>query len=56
MTTAQREARLMAYQALQEALDRRDNGGRSSALDVPRARFDERDVDLVPAGAANPSR
>jgi hypothetical protein len=52
MTAAQREAQLMAYQALQEALDRRDNGGRSCALDLTRARFDERDASLVSVGTA----
>lgn len=56
MTSAQREAQLMAYQALQEALDRRDNGGRSNALEVPRARFDERDVALVSASVAERSQ
>ncbi len=30
MSQAQTEAQLMAYQALQEALDRRDNGGRNT--------------------------
>jgi hypothetical protein len=30
MTKAQREAQVQAYRALQEALDRRDNGGRNT--------------------------
>jgi hypothetical protein len=30
MSQAQREAQVQAYRALQEALDRRDNGGRNT--------------------------
>jgi len=44
MTKAQRDAQRLAYQALQEALDRRDNGGRTGALPEPYPRGDERDA------------
>jgi hypothetical protein len=55
VTKPQREAQRLAYQALQEALDRRDNGGRSSAL-AEAARSDERDGARLPVAASNSSR
>lgn len=59
MTKAHREAQRLAYQALQEALDRRDNGGRTAAVAEPRTAPDGRDTTPRPWSAApsgNPVR
>jgi hypothetical protein len=44
MTKAHREAQRLAYQALQEALDRRDNGGRTAVVAETRTAHDSRDT------------
>ncbi|MEQ4204591.1 hypothetical protein ABN028_17985 [Actinopolymorpha sp. B17G11] len=56
MTKAHREAQRLAYQALQEALDRRDNGGRTAAaVAETRTAHDSRDATPRPRPAVAPS-
>jgi hypothetical protein len=50
----QREAQMQAYRALQEALDRRDNGGRSTPLVDECAEVVDRD-DPANSGSARRS-
>ncbi len=56
MTKPQREAQRMAYQALQEALDRRDNGGRSRVPVEPRTGADDAQVRRDPSRIRRSSR
>ncbi|MGH3487508.1 MAG: hypothetical protein ACRDP8_06275 [Actinopolymorphaceae bacterium] len=52
MTKTHREAQRLAYQALQEALDRRDNGGRTAAVPETRTAHGSRDTRPAPRVSA----